>query len=257
MKDSLIRAINLYARQLSDAEKARIQATNRLERANACGLCGGKDSDKGKGVAVPKKDHECTLSEPCVQGKPCKHCDGIGLVPEEQRLAPERLTLMTLFVESAKKSEKFLEKALTSQLKEHRYGQLVLDTPGLGLKGAGRLLGIIGDFSRFPSPSHLWSYMGLGVNDGQRVRRVRGEVAHFNPDGQPWAFNAGEAIVKTKGPYRDLYDRRKEYTHEHRPEWTDGHCHNDAKRIAVKQMLQELWCRATGNPIIEDAREVA
>lgn len=45
-------------------------------------------------------------------------------------------------------------------------------------------------------------------------------------------------------PYRVVYDRRRGHTASTRPDWTDGHSHNDALRVAAKEFLKDLWREA-------------
>lgn len=45
-------------------------------------------------------------------------------------------------------------------------------------------------------------------------------------------------------PYRIAYDVRRAHTAVTRPEWTDGHSHNDGLRIASKALLRDLWREA-------------
>lgn len=42
-------------------------------------------------------------------------------------------------------------------------------------------------------------------------------------------------------PYRVVYDQRRAHTATTHPEWTDGHSHNDALRVASKEILKDLW----------------
>lgn len=42
-------------------------------------------------------------------------------------------------------------------------------------------------------------------------------------------------------PYRVVYDRRRAHTAVTRAEWSDGHSHNDALRVAAKAILRDLW----------------
>jgi len=45
-------------------------------------------------------------------------------------------------------------------------------------------------------------------------------------------------------PYRVVYDRRRIRTATTHLDWTDGHSHNDALRVASKAILRDLWCAA-------------
>lgn len=47
-------------------------------------------------------------------------------------------------------------------------------------------------------------------------------------------------------PYRVVYDQRRAHTATTHPDWTDGHSHNDALRVASKEILKDLWRSAKG-----------
>lgn len=68
------------------------------------------------------------------------------------------------------------------------------------------------------------------------------------PDGGPEADGTHVAVPPVQvckcSPYRVKYDLRKEHTRVTRPDWTDGHRHNDALRIAAKEILKHLWVAA-------------
>ena len=137
-----------------------------------------------------------------------------------------------------------------------------------------------GSFLAFPNVAKVWKYMGLHVVNGKRPRRERGvqmvktteeaEGNAFSPQGQVVAHQIGDAIVKLgHGKYRDCYDVRKAATlarvrtgpsecpmgHEHKKDGKvypcvhengDGqevsaHLHNDAMRIAVKELIKDMW----------------
>jgi hypothetical protein len=60
--------------------------------------------------------------------------------------------------------------------------------------------------------------------------------------------DAGQTRPDTHGsaacacsPYRVKYDQRRAHTAITHPEWTDGHSHNDALRVASKEILKHLW----------------
>jgi hypothetical protein len=56
---------------------------------------------------------------------------------------------------------------------------------------------------------------------------------------------AGPAVRHTDdcacSPYRVVYDQRRAHTATSRPDWTDGHSHNDALRVVSKEILKDLW----------------
>lgn len=55
------------------------------------------------------------------------------------------------------------------------------------------------------------------------------------------AQNGSAAPACACSPYRVAYDKRRAHTALTRPEWTDGHSHNDALRVASKEILKDLW----------------
>jgi hypothetical protein len=126
------------------------------------------------------------------------------------------------------------------------------DVRGIGPILAGGFISGVGDVGRFDTVSKLWAYCGLHTlenpkagEDGQpdRVgaRRARGERANWSPFLRTLAWKAGESFVKTKGGYRDQYDRQREKYQRTRPETSDGHRHAMAKRATVKLFLSHLW----------------
>lgn len=65
----------------------------------------------------------------------------------------------------------------------------------------------------------------------------------YAPQGRVLCHQLGEAIVKVggDGPYRRAYDERKAYYERERPDWTQAHRHNAAMRFAVKLLVRNLW----------------
>lgn len=54
----------------------------------------------------------------------------------------------------------------------------------------------------------------------------------------------GESIEKLKpgqGQYRQMYDRRKAVCTLLHPDWTPMHLRADARRIAVKELVKQMW----------------
>lgn len=63
--------------------------------------------------------------------------------------------------------------------------------------------------------------------------------------GEDQIKGAGPAVRHTDecncSPYRVTYDERRAHTAVSRPDWTDGHSHNDALRVVSKAILRDLW----------------
>lgn len=105
----------------------------------------------------------------------------------------------------------------------------------------------------------------LGVAVGVAARRRKGERANWSSKAKMRAYLIAESCIKqlspdcrnghvpidTRGtgavpacacsPYRVVYDDRRAHTAVTRPDWTDGHSHNDALRVASKAILRDLW----------------
>ena len=151
--------------------------------------------------------------------------------------------------EVIEKAERGVNTQLERLAKQHPMKEVILNTPGISLAGFGRLLGITGPLDLFPTPSHLWSYLGMSVVDGKAPKRAKGQKAKWSPAGRVLCHQLGEAIVKLgRGPYREAYDRKKaEYLTRERTGPSGcpfGHEHSGLER----EMDEALgWNRKTGN----------
>lgn len=173
---------------------------------------------------------------------------------------PQVATIGAL-VDQAKQMEKDAIKNLEKLMRQHPIGPWVKAQRGLGDKTTARLLGIIGDpywqtaEDRPRTVSELWAYCGLAP--GQKRRK--GQQANWSDDAKKRAWLLATSCVKAGGPYREVYDNRREQTagrvHETEcvrcgpsgkpaqpgSEWSKGHQHADALRITSKEILKDLW----------------
>lgn len=146
-----------------------------------------------------------------------------------------------------------IAKALTGELVQMPiwtgYLQKVV---GISTLTASKLLYLVGDVTRFPNPSKLVKYSGLAVIDGKPDRPKRGEELHYDPKLKALLLGIiGDNFIKAGSQYRRIYDERKAYTAQNRPEWgihpTTGkkgykaHYHADARRVMVKRFVIEFW----------------
>jgi hypothetical protein len=69
-----------------------------------------------------------------------------------------------------------------------------------------------------------------------------GPVESESGDAAGWQAVHGEDCACS--PYRVAYDRRRTHTSTSRPDWTEPHRHNDALRVASKEILRDLWVEA-------------
>lgn len=121
---------------------------------------------------------------------------------------------------------------------------------GIGPMTVAMIIGECGDLSQYRTVSAVWKRAGLAVIDGQRQRRVTDPelalVHGYSPARRSHFYNvssailrAGEAPEGTLG-YRPVYESRKLYYQENRPDWTKAHIHNAAMRVMVKELLEDM-----------------
>jgi hypothetical protein len=98
---------------------------------------------------------------------------------------------------------------------------------------------------------------------GVAPKRRRGELANWSTKAKTRAYLVATSCLKqraatckgddaktvhidgcTCSPYRKVYDARRARTAVTHPDWTDGHSHNDALRVASKEILKDLWREA-------------
>ena len=181
---------------------------------------------------------------------------GFGLDERNPQVAT-----MGALVDQAREMEKQAVKNLEKLMRQHPLGPWVKAQRGLGDKTTARLLGIIGDpywhtaENRPRTVSELWAYCGL--RPGQKRRK--GVQANWSDEAKKRAWLLATSCVKAGGPYREVYDQRREHTEErlHDTEcvrcgpsgkpaqpgtpWSKGHQHADALRITSKEILKDLW----------------
>lgn len=170
---------------------------------------------------------------------------------------------------------------LQRSMRAHPLGPWVKEQRGIGEKQAARLLAAVGDpywhvvEDRPRTVSELWAYAGYhtlpvsrstsgaqsGCADGINVaaRRMKGVKSNWSSDAKMRAYLIAESVVKSGGPWREVYDGRKKSTEGRlhavpcvrcgpsgKPalpgtEWSAGHRHADALRITAKEILKGLW----------------
>lgn len=97
---------------------------------------------------------------------------------------------------------------------------------------------------------------------GVAAKRRKGQRCNWSTNAKTRAYLIAESCVKQRAascktddgtvhiddcgcsPYRRVYDARRVRTRDTHPEWTDGHSHNDAMRVASKELLKDLWREA-------------
>jgi hypothetical protein len=85
---------------------------------------------------------------------------------------------------------------------------------GMGPTLSTKILGLIGDVSKFDTVSKLWAFSGYGLKNGangvpERQRPVKGEKLSYNRRLKTAVYLAGDSFIKSRSPYRDFYDDAK------------------------------------------------
>jgi len=142
------------------------------------------------------------------------------------------------------------------------YREFLRDVSGCGAAMSGMIVAEF-DPHKAPNLSSFWAYAGLDVAEDGRGRSRRkehlvdrvyqdrdGAVATrrsitFNPWVKTKLYVLGTCLMKTRGPYKAIYDGYK-HRLEHSPAWADktkAHRHNASMRYMVKQFLADLWLK--------------
>lgn len=158
-------------------------------------------------------------------------------------------------LEDAQEYEDHLAKHIEAMLKMTPFYQAWLKkVNGIGPLLAGSLLAEIGSPQRFDTVSALWSYCGLGVHDGQAVRRRKGEKSGWHPMLKMTTWKIGVSFMKGKGLGRQLYDQYKAYYQQRdgpEPKWQP---HRRAMRRVAKDLLRCMyiaWRESMGLEVTE------
>lgn len=196
--------------------------------------------------------------------------DGVmrGLGMDER--SPEVASVAAI-VEAMRKQEHQADLNLKRQMRKHPLAPWLKQQRGVGVGTLpARLLAIIGDpyvnvvTGEVRTVSQLLSYCGHG--DPNRKRRKgmsqADALAMGNPEAKKVLFLISTSILKAGGPWREVYDARKEATEgrvhadpcvrcgpsgkpaaEGSP-WSNAHRHADALRITGKRLLAAIYDEA-------------
>lgn len=96
-------------------------------------------------------------------------------------------------------------------LRHHPAWEWLEGVKGMGPTLSTKILGLIGDIERFGTISKLWSFSGFGLYDGKIQRPVKGQRLSYNRRLKTAVYLAGDSFIKSRSPYRDIYDEAKVY----------------------------------------------
>ncbi len=127
---------------------------------------------------------------------------------------------------------------------------------GFGDLGLAIITGEAGDIGSYATKERVWKRLGLAVIEGERQQRkgnVEQAAAHgYNPRRRAeiwtisdsmfkhqWRGAKEDRLAQAVGPYGAVYARRKAHTETRG--WTDGHRDNDARRVMLKALVEDVW----------------
>lgn len=139
--------------------------------------------------------------------------------------------------------------------------------PGFAELGLALIVAEAGNVGAYANPAKLWKRLGLAVMDGVRqgglakTAAAEAWIAHgYSARRRSMVWTLGDALIKKRGPYRDLYLARKAYeiatakeaglkvvpaakiAPTRKAEFrSHGHVHARAKRYVEKRLLRDLW----------------
>ena len=143
---------------------------------------------------------------------------------------------------------KLHEKALVKLAQQLPAIEFCNSVKGFGPMGLAAIAAEIGDMSKYHKGlDGVMKRAGLAVIDGERQRKKVGDAAllHiYSPERRAIFWTIGDSLLKsqgkdqTAGPYRKIYDARKEL--ERARVDSDGHAHNRALRYMTKKLVRDL-----------------
>lgn len=195
--------------------------------------------------------------------------------------APEGYDEWAMFIEGtvlARRHTDELESAAT-KLMERLAAQLPVweawgkGVRGFSVRGLAVIVGEAGDLANYPKKGHLWKRMCLAVmgdgdglddhrqgNPGTNAGKADWIAEGYSKQRRSRMFVIGDSLIKTQGPYREVYLGRKVYEvaraealgltvapaakipDKRKAEFrSDGHVHRRAQRYMEKRLLRDLW----------------
>jgi hypothetical protein len=140
---------------------------------------------------------------------------------------------------------KAFEKTLAKLGKELPIAHMADNIKGVNTMTLATIVGELGDLSAYTKGiDGIMKRAGMAVIEGERQRMKSGDAAllhGYNPSRRSVFWNIGGALIKaqgTDGPYRLIYDARKEL--ELSRGLTKAHAHNRAMRHMTKALLRHL-----------------
>lgn len=140
----------------------------------------------------------------------------VSLGHQRRSLAEDFPAIILVTIDEALERLKPLRNPIKSEIRKIVKGSVLDDwirgTHGLK-HGLWLLLGSMPPVTEFKGPASIWKYVGLDVRGGAAPRPKDGERLGFAPYRRAYAIKrVADPIVKVGGPYRAVYDARRERT---------------------------------------------
>ncbi len=188
-----------------------------------------------------------------------------------------------------------VEKRLCKLVKQLPIYAWMKETPGIAEAGIYGVVGEAGDLSNYSNPAKLWKRFGMGLVGGEPQRKCKDAIkaiAHgYSPARRAAMWVTGVALLKTAGPYRELYLERKQVEHakaiaeglipvttsagtvksweklglellkvtkiDQKLHRSAGHMARRAQRYMEKRLLRNMWRAWRGQTILDTHRDNA
>lgn len=171
-----------------------------------------------------------------------------------QALAAD-LAVVSSVIEPCQKARNEIELEMKRIVRKLPIYKWAVPVKGLGELGLAVIIAEAGDLSNYPKKGHLWRRFGLAPHEGKAYStwRMKGGLsaedwteAGYSPRRRAEIYAViSEPLFRAQsvvqGPYRAIYDRRREATAIEHPDWTKAHSHMDALRVMTKYMIRDMW----------------
>lgn len=117
----------------------------------------------------------------------------------------------------------------------------LLRIKGLSYILIAKFLAFIIDIERFPSPANLKSYAGITPGKGKQEGKSHSYSLGLQVVMLGRHHIVDGLIIWRTEPYRSIYDTYKTRLHKERPDETDGHIDNMARRKIADKFLEDIW----------------
>lgn len=113
-------------------------------------------------------------------------------------------------VERLEELEHDMYRQMGKAMKEHPTWHWLAQVKGIGPTLGTKIVGLIGDISKFDTISKLWSFAGYGLKDGKAQRPQKGQKLPYNRRLKTALYLAGDSFIKSRSPFRKIYDTSKQ-----------------------------------------------